>query len=262
METLNNIEKITLIVSASIVALINLSIAVDKVKMKVGIKRIAKLSLSAFLFMSSFYMKSQDTIHFKNKDMLSVKIFEVGISEIKYKRYDNLNGPVYLCSKTDIYIIKYENGVTDTIKSAPVVRSLTNGSTSYYVNPDGLRLSGNKIIYHNTRISDRELYLMVREQSPSETQVRLKKEFKKLNEYKLKEAALAPSLFVAGAVVHGYALSHLFDMSYNSSAQSNAISALFVGAALRISGHVVNIVYRNKKKSKRADIVNIYNGFE
>ena len=134
MEILNNIEKITLIVSAPIVALINLSIAVDKVKTKVGIKRIAKLSLSAFLFMSSFYMKSQDTIHFKNKDVLPVKIFEVGISEIKYKRYDNLNGPVYLCSKTDIYIIKYANGVTDTIKSAPVVSVLTNGRNPYYVN--------------------------------------------------------------------------------------------------------------------------------
>ena len=100
METLNTIERITLIISVSVVALIHLSIAMDKFKMKLNLKRFSKISLIMLFIVSSFLMKSQDTIYFKNKTTVAAKITEVGISEIKYQRLDNLTGPNYLSSKT------------------------------------------------------------------------------------------------------------------------------------------------------------------
>lgn len=56
---------------------------------------------------------SQDVITQKNGDKINAKIVEVGISEIKYKKFDNQDGPVYSIAKRDILKIIYENGTTD-----------------------------------------------------------------------------------------------------------------------------------------------------
>ena len=56
---------------------------------------------------------SQDVITQKNGDKINAKIVEVGISEIKYKKFDNQDGPVYSIAKRDVLKIIYENGTTD-----------------------------------------------------------------------------------------------------------------------------------------------------
>ncbi len=262
METLNNIEKITLLISLIVVVVIHLFILLNKAKNKINTNQLVKICSMVIVLMSSFFINAQDTIHFKNKTVVVAKIMEIGISEIKYQRFDNLNGPNYLSSKNEIFLIVYSNGARDTIKSIVVVEPI-NINRQLSVNPDRLRLSGNKIIYHERAISDRKLYSMISDHPSSETQLILKKEFKKLNEYKLKEAALAPGLFLAGAGIHLAALGSAFGVNggagFNNS--SNLVSAFVAGAVLRISGHVVNIVYRNKKKNKRSEIVDIYNGY-
>ena len=138
METLNTIEKITLIISVSVVTLIHLSIVMDKFKMKLNLKRFSKISLIMLFIVTSFLVKSQDTIYFKNKTTVAAKITEVGISEIKYQRLDNLTGPNYLSSKSDIFFIKYSNGVSDTIKSVTPVSAPLITSSPHYSNPDAI----------------------------------------------------------------------------------------------------------------------------
>jgi hypothetical protein len=56
---------------------------------------------------------AQDIITLKNGDEIKAKVQEIGISEVKYKKYENLTGPVYTLMKTDIFMIKYENGEKD-----------------------------------------------------------------------------------------------------------------------------------------------------
>ncbi len=262
MENLNSIEKITLLISITIVALAHVSILTTKVKSLPAMKHFFKTSLTGTLFMSSLFMRSQDTICFKNKTIVVAKIMEVGISEIKYQRLDNLNGPNYVSPKNEIFLIKYSNGVTDTIRSAPFVSAPANVSTPLYLNPDRIRLSRSRMVYHDRTISDRQLKSMAINHPSPETCILLKKEFKKLNNYKLKESVLAPALFVSGAAIHFVALGSAF--GGNGGAGSNdgtaLASAFIVGAVMRVSGHVMDIVYRNKKKSKRQDIVSIYNG--
>ena len=260
METLKTIEKITLIISVSVVAIIHLSIVMDKYKMKSNLKQVSKTSLVMLLIVNSYFMSAQDTIYFKNKTTIAAKITEVGIAEIKYQRFENLTGPNYLSFKNDIFFIKYSNGVTDTIKSETSVLTPSIKSAPYYSNPDAIRLSGNRIIYHNRAISDRQLKSMINALPSSASQIKMKKEFNKMNEYKLKESALAVGLFLSGTVVHGYALQATFG-GKNMIPNEKALIATFIaGAVLRISGHVVNKVYKHKKKSKRHDIVDIYNG--
>lgn len=58
---------------------------------------------------------AQDVIIFKNGNEVQAKVTEVGTSEIKYQRFDNLSGPVYTIYRKDIFMIKYENGTKDVI---------------------------------------------------------------------------------------------------------------------------------------------------
>ena len=45
-----------------------------------------------------------------------VKIIEVGTSEVKYKKIDNLNGPIFSILKSEVSMIQYENGSKDVFK--------------------------------------------------------------------------------------------------------------------------------------------------
>ena len=58
---------------------------------------------------------SQDIIIKKSGDEIKSKIFEVTSTDVKYKNFDNQNGPLYTISKADIFVIKYENGTKEII---------------------------------------------------------------------------------------------------------------------------------------------------
>lgn len=63
-----------------------------------------------FIVFLSLSAQAQDKIHKTNGDILEVKVVEIGSLEIKYKMFDNLNGPVYNINKTQVKSIVYENG--------------------------------------------------------------------------------------------------------------------------------------------------------
>lgn len=62
---------------------------------------------------SFFAATAQDILTKKNGDELQVKVLEIGLSEIKYKSFDNLEGPTYSVPKAEIFSIKYKNGAKD-----------------------------------------------------------------------------------------------------------------------------------------------------
>lgn len=70
-----------------------------------------KLLLFTILFSCiSLLAKSQDRIYRNNGKVIEAKVIEVGSSEIKYKEYNNPNGPVYVLETDRISKIVYENG--------------------------------------------------------------------------------------------------------------------------------------------------------
>ncbi len=73
-------------------------------------KYLLAFSLGLLLVSSSY---SQDVIIFHNGDMIESTIMEISDSEIKYKKYDNLDGPLYVVLKKDIFIINYSTGEKD-----------------------------------------------------------------------------------------------------------------------------------------------------
>lgn len=56
---------------------------------------------------------AQDTIVFKNYDSVLAKVTEVTPNSVSYKRWDNIDGPVYTINRTDIACINYQNGQKD-----------------------------------------------------------------------------------------------------------------------------------------------------
>ena len=73
------------------------------------IKTMKKIYL-LFLLISISNLNAQDIIERKNGTTIEAKIDEVGVDIIKYHRYDNLSGPLYIFTKRDVDKITFENG--------------------------------------------------------------------------------------------------------------------------------------------------------
>ena len=58
-------------------------------------------------------LKAQDIITRKNGDDVKAKVLEVGVSEVKYKKQESPNGATYTLLKSDILMIRYNNGTKD-----------------------------------------------------------------------------------------------------------------------------------------------------
>ncbi len=56
---------------------------------------------------------AQDVIVKKDGSTIASKVLEINQNEIKYKKFNNQNGPTYSISKSEILSINYENGEKD-----------------------------------------------------------------------------------------------------------------------------------------------------
>ena len=61
----------------------------------------------------SSFISAQDTLIKRSGENIPVKVIEVGTSEVKYKKYDNLNGPNFTELKSNLSLIIYQNGSKD-----------------------------------------------------------------------------------------------------------------------------------------------------
>ena len=55
----------------------------------------------------------QDIITKKNGDDIQAKVIEITLNELKYKNFNNLEGPIISILKSDVILVRYENGTKD-----------------------------------------------------------------------------------------------------------------------------------------------------
>ena len=83
--------------------------------------------LVAGFLAAGFPSFAQDIITKKDGTDIKAKVLEVNESEVKYRRYDYLDGPIFTMLKSEILIVRYENGTNDVfngkVKYVPVVKS-------------------------------------------------------------------------------------------------------------------------------------------
>jgi len=75
--------------------------------------------LALFCNLTEEFANGQDIIIQKNGEEIKAKVDQVLDTEIKYRMFDNLNGPVYSIKKAEVFMIRYENGIKDLLMTKP-----------------------------------------------------------------------------------------------------------------------------------------------
>ena len=82
-----------------------------------------KILLFGMIF-CTFAAFAQDVIVKRDGSTILSKVTEVGVNEVKYKKFSNQDGPFYSILKSDIMSINYENGERDTFDEAVLTRTI------------------------------------------------------------------------------------------------------------------------------------------
>ena len=72
-----------------------------------------------------------DVITLKNGDEIHAFIQEIGDVYVKYKKFDNPNGPIYTLNKSEILTIRSESGNTNPVSTTQIQVSNTNNQMDY-----------------------------------------------------------------------------------------------------------------------------------
>lgn len=77
----------------------------------IKMKKIILSTLATIFTLTNCF--SQDVITKKTSEDIQSKVIEVTSTEIKYKKFTNLDGPTFTLLKSDVLMIRYENGSKD-----------------------------------------------------------------------------------------------------------------------------------------------------
>lgn len=75
---------------------------------------------------------AQDIITTKDGSDIQARILEVTNSEVKYKRFSNLEGPTFTINKSDILIVRYENGENEVFKESDNIQNSQSSQHNQY----------------------------------------------------------------------------------------------------------------------------------
>ena len=96
-------------------------------------KIITKSMLIFTLYLGSNVAYSQDVITKKTSEDIQAKVIEVTTTEVKYKKFDNQNGVTYTILKTDVLMIRYENGSKDVFNETAPVKTAQVETENYFL---------------------------------------------------------------------------------------------------------------------------------
>lgn len=235
-------------------------------------KKIVLIISSVCLYINLF---SQDSIRFMNNNIIAAKISEVGITDIKYHRFDNLDGPQYIVNKQDIRYIKFANGTVDSIRvdgAKPAIEpklayknETTNSSTTTTDAPK-IIIKRNRLIYNNRGLGETKLWMLIDNFPNKEGKVKLMTEYNAMKKYKTKQytagfvglglALLSP--FVGVLVASEDAKTHP-GSSYDRNRFNIVMGGFGTGIALGVIGSTMSTVFKAKRIKKRTEIAVMYN---
>ncbi|MBW6460438.1 MAG: hypothetical protein K0B08_07675 [Bacteroidales bacterium] len=75
--------------------------------------------LMVFMYACAFNSVAQDVIYKKDGTREDVRVILIGEREIQYKKFSNLDGPVYSIDKSNILLITYETGEYELVSKSP-----------------------------------------------------------------------------------------------------------------------------------------------
>lgn len=72
-----------------------------------------KLIILSILLSVFKLVNAQDVLTKRDGTDIQAKVLEVTTGEVKYKKFDNINGPTFSILKSDLLMVRYENGTKD-----------------------------------------------------------------------------------------------------------------------------------------------------
>ncbi len=78
-------------------------------------------------FVGAATAQAQDNIVLKTGTEIKAKVLEVSGNQLKYRRQDNPNGPIYTTGTADVLIINYANGTKDVLGKTDTGQGSPNG---------------------------------------------------------------------------------------------------------------------------------------
>ena len=87
------------------------------------------LSIFFLFIISVFNLCAQDTIIKRNGEEIQAKVLNINETQINYIKWNNQNGPTYTIAKSDVFMIKYENGEKDVFGQT-TVPAVSNPATT------------------------------------------------------------------------------------------------------------------------------------
>jgi hypothetical protein len=99
-----------------------------------------KIILISVYLSISFLSFSQDIITKKNGEEIKAKVTEITGTEVKYKKFEYQTGPIYTVSKSEIFMVKYENGSKDILNevtASPTVNTNTSDANNVEMEEKG-----------------------------------------------------------------------------------------------------------------------------
>ena len=191
----------------------------------------------------SFIAYSQDLITTKKGEDIQTKVLEINTTEVKYKKADNLEGPIYTILKSDILIIRYANGTKDIFNEEKEI-----------VSPKTENSKGNYMSYRRNR------YFLVGENISKDKMIYLLQEdkeaysyYQRTNRLKIGSDICAVASIIFGTTSIIISLNNISKIREGKGTQSNGLTAratLIAGVACLIPAIILSSASnRNKRRA-------------
>ena len=78
-----------------------------------------KFLIPLFVALCASYVLAQDIIHMKSGNSVEAEIVEKTDEKIRFKKFDNLDGPIYVVKMQKVSSVTYASGATESFEPAP-----------------------------------------------------------------------------------------------------------------------------------------------
>lgn len=210
---------------------------------------------------------AQDTlVQFSGEKQL-VKVEEINSTLIKYRKTENINGPVYSVGKRDIHYIKYAGGHIDSFPNVDVPNVVQSAGPGQVIQSKKNQITyyGSKIVYDNEVIGESKLYSLINSHPDENARKEMNSRFVRMKAHK----DIGTTCLVAGlglgcvtVVLTSPLVTGLYDdfLIPTDEGMQVAAAGILSGAVMRITAFAVSQAQRNKRKAKIREIAAIYNG--
>lgn len=222
-----------------------------------------KQILYLFLFICSI-AKSQDTIYKRNGESLAAKIIEINYLEIKYKKHNFQDGPLFVSDKNEIQKIKFSNGVVDSFTVSQPITSpqLTNPVViiqrpAVVSNPNIIRNPRGSLFYYNeSRLSEKRMLFLAIDKNRKWKNKELDKAIIATRDYKSNQ-------YIAGFGGAALAIACVFAAGQSSTSNNSSgvvpLGLAFNAIGIFVASQIVSPIFKIRRTQNARKVVQLFN---